>query len=479
MFNKEFYPTLEETLDQMQIDCIGKIVYEPQAGKGDIVDYCIFHGAKEVIASEVNEDLRSILKTKCKLIGKDSFDVDAKDIAHVDQIIMNPPFSNADKHILHMYEIAPEGCEITAICNWETIDSAYSRERRKLKTTISNYGWSRNIGQQFVNAERTTQVEIGLIKLFKPIVSEGSDFGGFFMEEDEEELQMDGIMPFNEVRFLVQKYVGAMEQFDIMKDALSNLENRTSILGMSGFNIQVGYNDTVTTKEDFGKALQKKSWNYIIDKMGVRSMVTSGMLEDISKFVETQNNIPFTMKNVYQMIDMIIQTRQQNFDKAIIKTIDNFTRHTHENRFSVEGWKTNESHMLGKKFIIDHACGRKDGGGIEIGDYGQRTKAGYMDDLTKVLCYLNGEKYEEEHSFSYMKNPTDLVKESRYSDKLIPSRRFETNKWYEFHRFFKFKGFKKGTLHLVFKNEEDWYLLNKRYGELHGFDLPETNNKKK
>ena len=30
---------------------------------------------------------------------------------------MNPPFSNADKHILHTYEIAPRGCKIIALCN--------------------------------------------------------------------------------------------------------------------------------------------------------------------------------------------------------------------------------------------------------------------------------------------------------------------------------------------------------------------------
>lgn len=479
MFDREFYPTLEETLEQMQIDCSGAIVYEPQAGKGDIVDYCISHGAKEVIASELNDELRSILNTKCRVIGKDSFDIEAADISHVDQIIMNPPFSNADKHILHMYEIAPEGCEITAICNWETIDCTYTQTRRQLERLVSNYGWSRNIGQQFVAAERTTQAEIGLIKLFKPVVSDNSGFEGFFMEEDEEEAQADGLMPFNEVRALVQRYVGAMKQFDVMKEALGNLEYNTSALGMSSFSISVGHNDTVTTKEEFGKALQKKSWNHIIDKMGVRSMVTSGMLEDINKFVEIQNNVPFTMKNVYHMINMIIQTRQHNFDKALVKVVDNFTRHTHENRFSVEGWKTNESHMLGKKFIVEHACCRKDGGGIEIGEYYQRTNAGYLNDLVKVLCYLNGEKYDGKDSFEYMRNPTDLIKESRYSEKMIPSRRFEPNTWYDFHRFFKFKGFKKETLHIVFKDERDWYLLNQRYGQLNGFDLPENLKKKK
>lgn len=468
MFDKEFYPTSEDTLNLMQIDCQDKIIYEPNGGSGHIVDFLYSRGAKEVIASELNDDLRAILSTKCRVIGKDAFDTEANNISHVNQIVMNPPFSNADKHILNMYEIAPEGCEITAICNWETLDCTYTSSRRQLERLIKNYGFSRNIGQQFVNAERTTQVEIGLIKLFKPVVSDNNIFDGFFMEEDEHEAQADGLMPFDEVRALVQRYVGAMKQFDVMREAMSNLEYNTGELGMSGFNLQVGHNETISTKGEFGKALQKKSWSYIIDKMGVRSMVTSGMLEDINKFVEIQNNIPFTMKNVYHMINMIIQTRQQNFDKALVKVIDDFTRYTHENRFEVEGWKTNECHMLGKKIIIEHMCKPNyHNTGVEIGDYDTRRRAERMDDLSKVISYLKGEKYSREDSFSYMKNPVDVVDGNKSSI-------FATNKWYTFHKFFEFKVFKKGTMHIKFKETRDWYLLNQRYGELNGFNLPET-----
>ena len=48
MFDKEFYPTPRNVLDLMGMDCTGKIIYEPHAGKGDIVDYCIEKGAMKV-----------------------------------------------------------------------------------------------------------------------------------------------------------------------------------------------------------------------------------------------------------------------------------------------------------------------------------------------------------------------------------------------------------------------------------------------
>ena len=52
----------------------------------------------------------------------------------------------------------------------------------------------------------------------------------------------------------------------------------------------------------------------------------------------------------------------------------------------------------------------------------------------------------------------------------------EPNTWYEWG-FFEIKFFKKGTMHVKFKDLNDWYLLNKAYGELKGFSLPETYKK--
>jgi hypothetical protein len=75
-------------------------------------------------------------------------------------IIMNPPFSNADKHIIHAWEIAPEGCEIVSLCNYETIAKEYRYE--KLGRLIKTYGNSYNLGDCFTQAERKTGVEIGL-----------------------------------------------------------------------------------------------------------------------------------------------------------------------------------------------------------------------------------------------------------------------------------------------------------------------------
>lgn len=462
MFNSEFFPTPLDAIELMQLECNGKTILEPHAGKGDIVDYCFSNGAKEVLTFEINDDLQEIVRRKSTFIGSDFFECKPEQISHIQAIYMNPPFSNADKHILHAWLIAPEGCEIVSLCNYETIE----KESRygKLAKIIHNYGTSENIGDCFSTAERKTGIDIGLIRLFKPVVSKEFEFEGFFMEEDEQELQGEGIMQYNEVKALVNRYVGTMKMFDVMKEEIDSVNLMLKQIGMSSIDIEIGNEKRITTKEQFSKLIQKKSWNYIFHKMNMEKYVTSGVMHDINKFVETQEKVPFTMKNIYKMLQIIVGTREQTFNRALEEAIDNFTRHTHENRFGIEGWKTNAGYMLNKKFICEGIIDSSyNSFSVRYDSYSSRK----IDDLVKVLCNITATNYSDIgalYRFNYGSNNYDIT---------FP---LESNKWYEWG-FFEVKFFKKGTMHVKFKNENDWYMINKAYGELKGFSLPETYKK--
>ncbi len=461
MFHAEFYPTPPEVIQLMNLDCKNKVILEPHAGKGNIVDYCISKGAKEVLSIEINKDLQHIVKQKSTLIGEDFFECKPEQISHVHAIYMNPPFSNAEKHILHAWEIAPDGCEIVSLCNYSTVE----RPLPRLRNILSQYGISENLGDCFTDAERTTGVEVGLIRLHKPIRHEDFEFEGFFIEEDEEEMQGEGIMPYNEVRALVNRYVGTMKMFDRMKAEIESVNVMIKQINMSSINLNIGHDKDITTKEQFSKILQKQSWNYIFKKMNMEKYVTSGVMKDINKFVETQEKIPFTMKNIYRMLEIIVGTRKETFNRALEEAIDNFTKHTHENRFGVEGWKTNSGYMLNKKFIIEGIMETMSymGFNVRYDSYGLRR----IDDLVKVLCNITGRDYNEIGSlyrFNFNKNHEKMFQ-------------IEPNTWYEWG-FFDVKFFKKGTMHVKFKDNDSWYLLNKAYGELKGFVLHEDYKKK-
>lgn len=454
MFHSEFYPTPPEVIQMMNLDCKNRVILEPHAGKGNIVDYCLSNGAKEVLSIEINKDLQHIVKQKSTLIGENFFECKPEQISHVHAIYMNPPFSNAEKHIIHAWEVAPDGCEIVSLCNYSTIERPYPR----LRSIISDYGQTENLGDCFSDAERTTGVEVGLIRLHKPIKSQDFEFEGFFMGEDEEEIQGEGIMQYNEVRALVNRYVGTMKMFDRMKAEIESVNLMIGQINMSSINLQIGHDKDITSKEQFSKILQKQSWKYIFQKMNMEKYVTSGVMKDINKFVETQEKVPFTMRNIYRMLEIIVGTRKETFNRALEEAIDNFTKYTHENRFGVEGWKTNSGHMLNKKFIVEGIMETMSymGFNVKYDTYGLRK----IDDLVKVLCNITGRDY----------NTIGSLYRFNYNSKHEKLFQIEPNTWYEWG-FFDVKFFKKGTMHVKFKENDSWFLLNKAYGELKGFVL--------
>lgn len=479
MFHKEFFPTPIHVLDQMGIDCINKVVLEPSAGKGDIVDYLKNNGATQVLASEINEDLQKILSPKCRIIGTDFLKVRAEQVSHINQIVMNPPFSNADTHILHAWEIAPEGCEIISLCNSNTLDNDYSSKRKELISIIRDYGDSSiNLGDCFGNAERKTDVSVSVVRLFKPVTSSSFDYDGFFLEMDDE-AQGNGIMEYNEVRSIVNSYVAAVNCFDKFAEISAEMNRYTDVVKFGGgFTFYVEYNKSVSSKDEFAKEMQKKCWSFIFNKMNLDRYVTTGVMKDINKFVEQRKNYPFTMRNVYRMFEVIVGTREQTMNRAIVEAVDNFTKHTDENRFSVEGWKTNSGYMLNRKFITGWISEMSYGGkGLKIKDYNGNFER--IKDLTKALCFLTGTSFDAIGSIksaSADKAPDGslIVKDEHYGGykSYLNENSFTANKWYEWG-FFEFKVFKKGSGHFKFKDEKVWELLNRTYAKIKGQVLPE------
>lgn len=458
MFNKDFYPTPTEVVNQMLIgvDVPGSVVLEPSAGKGNIVDVLSSQGADQVLTFEKEKDLAYIVSDKSTFLGNNFFECTPQQVSHIDAIIMNPPFSADERHILHAWEVAPEGCHIVALCNSETIDNNYSRDRKKVTRLISDYGKVQELGDCFSDSERKTGVEVSMIELFKPVVSEDFDYEGFYMDVEPEEDYPEGLIPHNEVRSIVSRYVSALKCFDEFKKISEQMESLVSPIGLTdGFEFKFSYNKGVTTKKEFAKELQKESWKYIFNQMNISKFVTSGVMSDINKFVETQSKYPFTMKNIYRMIEIIIGTREQTMERALVEAFDKITKHYDENRYQVEGWKTNSHYLINEKFILPYMVEEDFNGNMSF-KYSSYGNTDRLTDLNKALCYITG-KNNELGSINRFKPEEGKPQ-------------FHT--WYDWG-FLEIKGFKKGTLHCKFKDEKVWSLFNRRVAEIKGFPLPE------
>lgn len=49
---------------------------------------------------------------------------------------------------------------------------------------------------------------------------------------------------------------------------------------------------------------------------------TKQLREQINRFIEQQTNVPFTMGNIYRVIDMVIQTNGQRMKTALLEAFD-------------------------------------------------------------------------------------------------------------------------------------------------------------
>ncbi len=484
MFNRDFYPTPPEVVHYMisGLDLDGKTVFDPQAGKGNIIDIVKEKGAK-TLACENNADLAMIVNQKAdRFLKSDFFEVTSEEISHVDFIIMNPPFSKDLKHILHAWDVCPGGCQIVTLCNTDTLELGNARDRRILQWEIMDHGRSENISKAFKQAERTTDVNVTMINLFKEKGVGNDEFEGYFdMFEEHEEQQINGIVQHNDIVALVNRYVGSVKMFN---DVLDKNKEINSLMGVLGNDIQFGafqgYSRDMRSinREDFKKELQKNAWKHMFSLFNMEKFMTKSVMEDLNKFVEQQTQVPFTVRNIFKMVEMVTGTQQSRMKRVIVEIFDDLTKHYKENRYQLEGWKTNSEYRVNKKFIRDWDIQRENNGRIGARGYENFT----LDDLTKAMCFITGKNYADMPGYwQFMNNNQPYTEMKRYrkdyskdiieyESKGTRNEYRKPNTWYDFG-FFRIKGFLKGTLHVEFKDEKEWEMFNKIACEEKGFML--------
>ena len=152
------------------------------------------------------------------------------------------------------------------------------------------------------------------------------------------------------------------------------------------------------------------------------------------------------------------------------------TTHYHDNRYNVEGWKTNSHYLVGKKFILPGMIDswlNKDVLSISSG----RGNTDVIEDFQKALCHITGQDYSTKTAFFSFVNHTPTIESI---DKSVYQRKYiqrEFGKWYEWG-FFRFKAFKKGTIHFEFLDENVWALFNQHISRIKGYPLFEHKKSK-
>ena len=460
IFNRDFYTTPREVFDMMtQGESLADaVILEPSAGSGDIVRYCKQDGARYVKACEINDVLRSALYNECNVIAPDFLTVQREQVADINYIIMNPPFTTVEKHILHAWEIAPDGCTILALCPSSRFRFGCYGDDKKLKELADLYGSREELGDVFntSTADRRTDAEISLLRLYKPS-EKTEDFEDLDFDETPEGWDdmgngQEGVIKYDAVRDMVKRYNSALAQFDAVQEASKKINE--DIKTFTACRIHFGaHGDDCRgnkfqniTRDRFRKELQHAAWHNVFQLLNMQKYTTNVLQEKIARFVETSEARPFNLKNIYLVVSSVLQNIGNIMEECVVKAFDTICSLSAENSTAGEKWKTNSNYMVNQKFIVNGlSCEKRWNGHLSYSIGHSYDRSGKMEDFYKAMSFLTGQPLKED---CYRPFRSQIVESCT-----------DTGEWFYFD-WFRVKFYKKGTMHFEFTDINIWYRFN-------------------
>lgn len=476
--NEEFYPTPKELIEKMlsDIDFFQvNDVLEPEAGKGDIIDGIIakcnvthnewYNTPKVSIdAIESDNNLIHILKgKKYRVIHNDFLTFNTQ--KRYDLIIMNPPFSCGDKHLLKALDIQQNGGSIVCIFNANTIKNPYSNTRKDLVRKLNELNASiEYLEETFRNAEHSTNVEIALIKVYIP----KKETTSFILDK------LRKAETINEIEH--PKYQQLIDS-DYIKEIVHryNVEIKAGIELITEYNaikpfileeIKAEYNSPMlklclkdTNKEltinDYIRAIRVKYWKALFHNPKFMGKFTNNVQNQYYNKIGELKDYDFSLYNIYTIKADMQQHLIKGIEDTIFALFEEFSEkyswlnETSKNIHYYNGWKTNKCWKINKKVVIPLMGfyeyyvyrGYKRVKQYDINyDCNVHTK---ISEIEKVLNYLDG-------NMTYtipLDMCLDRAKQNYQTQEIIT-------------KYFKLTFYKKGTCHIEFRNEDLLHKFN-------------------
>lgn len=423
-FNEEFYPTPESLLNKIfdgvdwkQVDTI----LEPSAGKGDIVEFIQnseeahrYHHNFEIDCIEKDPNLQAVLKQKgFRLVHDDFFTFHTW--KQYDLIVMNPPFSCGDKHLLNALKLQEDGGNIICILNAETLKNPYSITRQALALRLEDLHADISYMQnEFVSAERKTSVEIAVVKVFIPKKERDSRI----FSELRESKQMSEQTVQEQTSLAENDYIkAAVKQFELETEAGIRLIREYQAMkpymlrSLSGDNFVK--NDSIlyltmdkhspcspeVTENEFLKVVRLKYWTSIFNDSRFTGHMTSNLLSEYRTQIDKLADYDFSCFNIKTIQADIAIKLVKGVEECIVKLFDelsfqySYSDELGRNIHYYNGWKTNKAWIINKKVILPwmNAWGRFNG----LYDPASYEIIEKLADIEKALDYLSGSSGNE------------------------------------------------------------------------------------
>lgn len=465
MFNSGFYPSPERVRQLLLEDMglRGSRVLEPSAGKGDLADAVIAlnsHYAQNTVdVIELEPDLCSILQGKgYSLVGQDFLSYQS--FTEYDAIIMNPPFDNGDKHLLHAIKSAEnqvfKSCKISCIMNAETVKNPYSATRKELQSLLNRYGADTKFYEGlFKEAERSTNVETVIIKLTvdpvkRKVSNVYSEMLSSLETDDSSQLEnsLSTFVQSQELQERVSDIKTLVKQYEYHVQLLRKRYESDKAVKYLEELMRLGFNSEISQLPDINSDIERircQYWQAILKTEDFAKKLTQHGRQQLQKQISASASLEINLTNIQMLLMAVAQNSGNILLDSCINLFERITKH-HQNSFSsnihyYSGWKSNDAYKVNRKFILPF-------GGL-WGPF-SGSDMGYQ--------YYNYSA-DSELRFEWVESSVkefvqDLIKMLQLIDPSVSSE-FSTVKLGEFeNETVRFKMFGKGTVHFWIKDLE-------------------------
>lgn len=475
MFGTQFYPTPDDLADRMvqpfiDRDWTGPVkVLDPSAGSGSLlsaVDRALGNVADlQLTGIELDAELCAMCNGK----GYRTSNVDflrAPVMGRYDLIIMNPPFANGADHVVRAWKHLKQGGNLVALVNAADYrDDAKGDGRSMLQGLTKKYGTKTIIEGAFSEAQRKTDVTVALLYLTKPepvktkplFDPEGMDYRDKLSDELPE--QETEVATRNVARNLVLDYDAAVMAYLEFKRSERRFERykRRAL----GYTDRPGEGDYDQREYDRAVAeMTQKAWDRVLTLTKVKERMSSNVQKEFDRMVQDQYGLAFTEKNIYALLQQLIDKSSDIASQCVLDAYDMLTRYSPKNIDPKKRWKTNSAYRINKRVILPCPIGVDPymGGRWKTTHWYDNSYArSCVTDLDRALCHLTGKGIENVVSICDGLNnavdgiPMHLVEQVAESE------------------FFTMRFYKKGTAHLTFKDLDLLDQFNRYVAEKRGW----------
>lgn len=410
--NKDFYPTPSKLAGIMfaGIDFNNvRTILEPSAGKGDLIESLrnlrkIRDNRIDIDCIELDENLQYILTGKEYKVVFDDFLAFSSGKKY-DLILMNPPFSAGDKHLLKALQMQQNGGQICCLLNSETLRNPYTNERKVLNDLLKkHYARVKYVKNGFKSAERKTDVEIAVVWVDIPINYGASNIFEGLKKAEEEEIRQHGgvtdIVSADGIHGMIERYNTEVKlckefirEYEALKPYILTSLNETS------------YNSpiielTVCRSTNFDvndclEVLRSKYWDALMSRDELISMFTETLRSKYSDIKHDMREYDFNEFNIRKVIARMNADIVGGLQEEIFKVFDKLSeKHSYypeceQNVHYFNGWKTNKAHKVGMKAIVP-AYGVFSSYSWNSDTFKVHEAYSTIADIEKVFNYLDG-----------------------------------------------------------------------------------------